>query len=277
MACRPVKKKFIWTAAMAVCVMGIVLPLLYLVGRAGGTITQQRLDQAVHGLYVPPEIHNLHTPVSESEIMHNDSFIYGAGASNAERLQPLIDMNADFVAMLTIPGLGLALPVVQGQDNTQYLNTSFTGGRSRHGAIFLDAANNRGFTDPNNVLYGHRMNDGTMFAGLALYKSISGYQNAPFIIVDSVNGATVWLVFSVYVCKADDNYFQTQFTENAFEVFIGDISSRSMYSTGVDANANDLILTLSTCDYSFDNARLAVHARLLRDGETIIEPNARRN
>ena len=37
-----------------------------------------------------------------------------------------------------------------------------------------------------------------------------------------------------------------------------------MYNTDIDVNSNDTILTLSTCDYSVDDGRFVVQAKLVK-------------
>ena len=56
--------------------------------------------------------------------------------------------------------------------------------------------------------------------------------------------------------------------------FYDELQQRSYIHTGVDVQPTDKLLTLSTCTYFFDtngairNARFAVIARLVRDGES---------
>ena len=49
--------------------------------------------------------------------------------------------------------------------------------------------------------------------------------------------------------------------------YLKELRQRSIYDTGVDVTVNDPLLTLSTCSHEFDNARLVVVARLVREGE----------
>ena len=41
----------------------------------------------------------------------------------------------------------------------------------------------------------------------------------------------------------------------------------ALINTGVDVQPSDKLLTLSTCSHEFDNARLVVVARMVREGE----------
>ena len=54
-----------------------------------------------------------------------------------------------------------------------------------------------------------------------------------------------------------------------FESYIKEIDKRKLYTTGVTLEPTDKILTLSTCCYDFDDAKLVVVARLKREGESV--------
>ena len=70
----------------------------------------------------------------------------------------------DVVGYLNIPTLGISYPVVQTDNNDYYLDHMIDGSESKSGAVFLDCRINK---DPsavkNTVVYGHNMNDGSMF------------------------------------------------------------------------------------------------------------------
>ena len=46
------------------------------------------------------------------------------------------------------------------------------------------------------------------------------------------------------------------------------MDKRKLYETGVDLLPTDKLLTLCTCTYEFDDARLVVIARMVREGES---------
>ena len=56
-------------------------------------------------------------------------------------------------------------------------------------------------------------------------------------------------------------------SEEDFWTYISEINERSIYSTGVDISENDELLTISTCNYSFDGARMIIVCRKVRKGE----------
>ena len=83
---------------------------------------------------------------------------------------PIIDFNAlaqtnpEVVGWIYVPGTNINYPVVQATDNSKYLNTLFDGTSNASGAIFLDYKDTApGMVDQQTTIYGHHMNDGSMF------------------------------------------------------------------------------------------------------------------
>lgn len=80
--------------------------------------------------------------------------------------EDLKNMNPDVIGWLTVEETNIDYPIVQGEDNFQYLNTDVTGEFSMSGSIFLDHRNQKDFSDLNNIVYGHHMKSGKMFGDL---------------------------------------------------------------------------------------------------------------
>ncbi|MBQ9060931.1 MAG: class B sortase [Firmicutes bacterium] len=90
----------------------------------------------------------------------------GLGSDNAPDFRSLCAVNGDTVAWLSIDDTGIAHPVVQGKDNFEYLDKAFTGEFYAGGTLFLDADNQKDFSDAYSVIYGHHMAGGSMFGDL---------------------------------------------------------------------------------------------------------------
>ncbi|MFQ9073700.1 MAG: class B sortase [Faecalibacillus faecis] len=69
-----------------------------------------------------------------------------------------------------MPGTRINYPIVQGSDDEEYLHRTFLKKRNSSGAIFLEAKCKKDFTSENNIIYGHHMRNGTMFADLVNYE-----------------------------------------------------------------------------------------------------------
>lgn len=82
-------------------------------------------------------------------------------------------INPDVVGWVYVPGTVINYPICWREgDSTYYLKHNFgknsVGGfGAEYGAIFLDGVNSGDWTDQVNVLYGHHMANGSMFALLA--------------------------------------------------------------------------------------------------------------
>lgn len=85
------------------------------------------------------------------------------GADDAGVLQELSD---DAVAWLTVDDTNIDYPVMQGKDNSAYLNKDPYGNFSLSGSIFLDSRCDGGFNGDYSLLYGHHMDYGAMFGAL---------------------------------------------------------------------------------------------------------------
>ena len=77
----------------------------------------------------------------------------------------------DVYAWITIPGTRIDYPIVQHpSDNGYYLNHTVDGRKRIEGAIYTENYNSKDFSDPNTLIYGHNMKNGSMFKGLHKYK-----------------------------------------------------------------------------------------------------------
>ena len=187
--------------------------------------------------------------------------------------------NSDIVGWLKIDGLGIDYPVVQTTDDAYYLKHDFMRNKSDYGTVFLSSGNNAKDLDLNNVVYGHTMRrDNQMFTPLKEYKTLEGFKKNPIIEYNTLYANYKFKVYAVFITNGDstgdvNNYlfdytFANLANTSAFAGFINQVNMRKLYTTGVSVMPDDKLLTLSTCTYEFDNARLVVIARLIREGES---------
>ena len=73
---------------------------------------------------------------------------------------------SDMVGWITVKDTTIDYPIMQGSDNSEYLNLDPYGNYSLSGSIFLDSRNDKNFTDPYSIIYGHHMEYGKMFGAL---------------------------------------------------------------------------------------------------------------
>ncbi len=182
---------------------------------------------------------------------------------------PIIDFDAlaqtnpEVVGWIYAPGTNINYPVVQCKDNnSKYLNTLFDGTSNASGAIFLDYEDAApGMVDQQTTIYGHHMNDGSMFN----------------VISDTTDQATFDSIEYVYYITRDATYklrpLATKVVEDTYAKartsnFEGDDGLKNYLSEmldGASAVASDAtdraasatkVVTLVTCrSLSLSNTR----------------------
>lgn len=192
----------------------------------------------------------------------------------------LLALNPETIGFLKIDGL-ISLPVVQREnDNEFYLTHSFDLAEAAEGTLFLDGMNRLVPEDECLIVYGHNMNNGTMFGELDRYDSLSFLKAHPLVQFDTLYENNAYVPFAVFPASMtpdDDSYFdvrQIAFTDGTFDLFVSQLKSRSVVNIPVDVQRGDPILLMVTCDYTKNDGRFIVALRCLRTGETAEEAAA---
>ena len=201
-----------------------------------------------------------------------------------KKFYPLLEQNEDTIGWMSIPGANVDNPVVKTPETEYtadpfYLTHAFDKTKSRYGALFVDWFTTVDITrqSQNMVIYGHHMRDGTMFGSLKKYRKLDFYKENPLIEFDTLYRKGTYKIFSVFIVNTipeSDNGFVFEYrysdfdNQDDFMQMVEQMQVRSIINTPVDVQPNDQIITLSTCTYEFDDARLVVVARKVRDGES---------
>lgn len=120
------------------------------------------------------------------------------------RLQEAFN-NKDVIAYLSFPEAGINYPVVQGTDNSQYLHRNVYGGYSINGSIYLDSDNEKDFSSVSSVIYGHHMNNGSMFGSLE--RSLGNWKDKSFKIYTRKKVLTYKLCSTEVIDPSDRDFF----------------------------------------------------------------------
>lgn len=179
-------------------------------------------------------------------------------------------INPDIVAWVYVPGTPINYPVVQGSDNQEYLHKAFdgsTGWLASAGTIFLDASNASDLSDQNNALYGHHMNDGSMFASLADFENQDTFDSHRDIYVLTQQGNYRLKTFALVKTTGSDAIVQTSFANDAsYQAYVQDKLNRSVVSQKGDMlTATDIkqSVLFSTCEYSQNDGRAVLFAAVV--------------
>lgn len=173
----------------------------------------------------------------------------------------LKNVNEDIIGWLRFDSNGIDYPIVQGEDNDEYLYTMADGIKNKCGSIFLESLNASDFSDSHTILYGHNMKDLSMFGRLKVYKSKDMYyEDNSFFTIYTKDAAYRYQIFAFYDVDETDRLYQVGFTaDDVFEEFVDTMENRSYQMTGITADKKDKIMTLSTC--SAEGKRFIVNAK----------------
>ena len=240
----------------------------------------------------------------EAELQTGDEFRYYSLLPSAEIL---LQKNNEVVGWIKVPTLDpnskspIDYPVLQhiptqeeilngqGNGNDYYLDKNLNREYEKAGSIFLDYRNYFDYVvdgqkiyanSQNLIIYGHNMHDYSMFGSLKHYiNDATYYDNHPIVELNSNYRKYKYKIFGMIIVDVDDTT-ETAFDywnklnfedETEFYDYVNEVKRRTVRLTDVDVTYGDQILTLSTCNSTFSQGRLVVFARLLRDGEDLME------
>ena len=170
----------------------------------------------------------------------------------------LAAINPDIIAWIYVPNTPINYPVVRGSDDEYYLHHDFERAQSsftENGCIFMKASNAVDFSDAGTFLFGHHLNDGTMFSAIA---DEATFANARDVYVFTPDRNMKLRAFALVHCAFDDPLVQTSFGSKAeMEAYVSDKMQRSVITTDptISTAAVNRFIALSTCDNQISDGR----------------------
>ena len=178
--------------------------------------------------------------------------------------------NSDIVGWLEIENTNINYPVLQGTDNEYYMTHNYKKDKSKNGSIFLNNEYDWSIPSSNLLIYGHNLNNGTMFQELLKYADESFYIEHPIIHFTTTKEDAKYEIISVFKSrvyyKSEENVFRYYYFINAnseeeYNQFVSDAKKASLYNIDATAKYGDQLITLSTCSYHVKDGRFAVVGR----------------
>ena len=195
---------------------------------------------------------------------------------NSERIlkvQKLQEENSDIVGWLEIEGTSINHPVLQGTDNEYYMTHNYKKQKSKNGSIFLTKDYDWSIPSSNLLIYGHNLNNGTMFQELLKYAKEEFYKEHSIIRFTTNKEDAEYEIISVFKSrvyyKTEKNVFRYYFFVNAnseaeYNEFVQNAKKASLYDIDKTAKFGEQLITLSTCSYHVEDGRFAVVGRKTR-------------
>jgi sortase B len=204
----------------------------------------------------------------------NDDFTKESSKKNNDSKYPayktidfkgLKDINEDVVAWLYIPNSNVDYPVLQGSTNNTYLHTSIYKEYLYVGTLFLDARNNPDFTDDNSIIYGHNMNDGSMFGMMEeMYLGDEDfYKNNPYVQIYTPEYKMTLHVIGIELTdRYGDRYTTTFETRTAYIDWLNSIKENTQKKVE-EPDPKKHTITLSTCYHHGIPTRLVLELQMV--------------
>ena len=170
----------------------------------------------------------------------------------------LSSQNGDIAGWIYCEGTPINYPIVRGSNNDFYLDHRFDGVYSIFGSIFIDCRCPKDFSAEDTLIYGHHMDNGSMFAAIVNYKSQSYYNAHPTMLIDTPSGDFLLELFAGYTAATDDVCYSYPVYGGSRDTLIDHALAMSTFQSGIVPSSSDRIVTLSTCAYDFKNARYVV-------------------
>ena len=221
-------------------------------------------------IYIVKELYWKKEAVEETKIVDtieiDESKITKETTKKVIQVKSLKQENSDVVGFLEIENTNISYPVLQGSDNEYYMTHNYKKEKSKNGAIFLDKDYDWDIQSNNLLIYGHNLNNGTMFEELLKYNDESYYKEHPQINFTTTDEEAIYDIISVFRSKVyytSDNVFKYYFfinpkTEEEYNNYIKNIKKLSLYNINKTAEYGTQLITLSTCSYHVKDGRFVI-------------------
>ena len=209
--------------------------------------------------------------VAEIATGSTDSSKSDGAASSPVDLESLREINSDVYAWIRVPGTHVDYPIAQSTVNDNYyLHRSIYKRYLFAGMIYTQSCNNRSFTDPVTVIYGHNMRSTTMFTTLHYFEDAAFFDSHDTFYIYTTDRVLTYKIVSAY--KYDNRHIMNSFDFSNPEVLssyhdyvMNPITTLRNVREGVTLENDSKLVILSTCMSNDKNSRFLVNGVLVND------------
>jgi len=175
----------------------------------------------------------------------------------------LRQINPDVFGWLTVYGTHIDYPLVQGEDNVTYVNTSVTGESLLSGSIFLDYRNRQDFSDFNSIIHGHHMERQIMFGDIGQFAQKTYFEEHQYgnLYVDGQDYGIEFFAF-LHADAYDRTIYSPAITGEGRQDYLEYLLDAAMYTRQISVGTSDHLVLLSTCASDATNGRHILAGKL---------------
>ncbi len=156
--------------------------------------------------------------------------------------------NDDVVGTIQINDTDFNTAIMQGKDNSYYLNHLPDKTYNINGSIFLDY---RVDIDESEklLIFGHSSPNYMLpIMIIENYVNEDYYKEHQYVYISTTKKVRKYQIFSAYVETKDWDYMKIDYTsKEEKEAHYQKLKNKSFYDTGINVNANDNLLIIQTC------------------------------
>ena len=181
--------------------------------------------------------------------------------------EQLKQTNSDIVGWIYCADTPINYPIVKIDDSDDYdyyLAHTFDGKKNSSGSIFTDCRNTGLFNDYNNILYGHSMKNGTMFAYMLRYTNQEFYNSHKYMWLFTENETYRIDIIGAINVSANANEYLIPQSDSELEDLISSFTSGSAFKSEADISTAKKTVMFSTCAYNGDDRRFIVLGSLVK-------------
>ncbi|MBQ3969191.1 MAG: class B sortase [Clostridia bacterium] len=180
-------------------------------------------------------------------------------------------INTDVYAWIKVPNTNIDYPILQTSgDDAFYLEHNMYKQYAFAGSVYTEKINKKDFSDPNTLIYGHNLLNGTMFASLHNFRDPNFFANNEYFYIYLPDRTLTYQIFSAY--EYDDRHIMYSFDFNDKDEFAeyleyatNPTNSMTYNTRDISVTTDDKIVTLSTCMDAIATSRYLVQGVLVSD------------
>lgn len=165
--------------------------------------------------------------------------------------QGLQEVNPEVKAWIFFENEEISYPVLYSGDNEKYLKKGYNGKNTAAGSIFIDGRNTPDFSDAYTLIYGHNMQNLSMFGRLKYYmRNKEYYPDHMYFQIFTPDRVYRYRIFAYEEVSANDEQIYAIYRNNddTFQGLVYKICRSSQIEPNLDdAYEKTRITALSTC------------------------------
>ena len=192
---------------------------------------------------------------------------YKPEANDSLSFAELQTKNPNVFGWLSINNTHIDYPLVQGEDNSEYVNTDVLGEFSLSGSIFLDFRNEKSFTDMNSIIYGHHMAKDTMFGELENYQDPAYFKKH---LQGKLYFDNKWHKVEFFAFLHSDAYNDILYNTDLHRVsdvsmYLNYVKQHAINFKNIHFQEDERFVVLSTCTSDSTNGRHLLIGKIMED------------